>query len=514
MKSAETSMDNLAEYQLFTDMIDENKSVRNIQNEFAKMIDGNENKSIQNIQDKFTKMIGNSMPWRDPNVSKENEERDLAQIIQQSVSLRVSKSTYIGGIFSCLAGFGIVYVPRNIKLINSGKYGFAVNSGKPYIMFPGWNSLLSPYSQYVGECNATKSIITVGSVTIVKIPEGSIGLAMNNTDPEVLLPGTHCRNNGTFKYEMTKSLDDSFFEFKQLKFLTVQTGYVRICYMNGIALVLPEGRYGINSPYFFVGPLVNTQQQNLKFEKHNVLLDGGINMLVEGLLTYQVTDAEKLIKNMGAENLVRSIKDITKAELARVFAIIHLEQISSITYNETFKDKENNQHETRIRICDDVMRLIRPYTDTWGVSIINFQLESTKLSDEKYSDEYESASLAIAKAKAELQANAAQNKILIQRSTAEADALRIKAEGEKTAKLIQAEADAKALIIHAQAISESMIVEGEGRNKAASTMQDKFGQELALLQEKVKFAHGLNATTLVIGGDNDLAKNITPVLKL
>lgn len=478
------------------------------------------NRSITSsrIEEKFTKLMGDQMPWRESNISKDNEEYDLAKIIQNSKSMRVTTTTCITGGLSCFPFiFGIAYVPCNIKLIDSGMYGFAVNSGKPYIMFPGWNSLLSPYSHYVGEFNQTDNLINVGSVTIVRVPEGSIGLAMNNTQPEVLLPGTHCRNCGTFKFGMTKSLDDPFFEYGQLKFLTIQTGFVRICYLNGKAMVLSEGRYGINSPYFKVGPLVNTQQQNLKFEKHNVLLDGGINMLVEGLLTYQITDAEKLIKNMGPESLVRSITDITKADLARVFATIHLEQISSVSYNEIFKDKENTsntQRETRIRICEEVIRLIKPYTDAWGVSIVNFQLESTKLTDEKYSREYESASLTIAKAKAELQANAAQNRLLIQRSTAEADALRIKAEGEKTAKLIGADADAKALLIHAEAVSQSMIVEGEGRNKAASTMQDKFGQELALLQEKVKFANGLKATTLLIGGDDNLAKNVTPMLKL
>ena len=479
----------------------------------------NSEQKVVNIKQKFTELIGDEMPWRESNVSKDNEEFDLAKIIQNSASMKVSGSTYVAGAALCCVVVGFCYVPCRIKLIDSGKYGFVVNSGKPYIMFPGWNSLLSPYSTYVDEYDATDSLITVGSVTIVRIPEGSVGLAMNNTQPEVLLPGTHCRNNATFKYKDTKSLDTQFIEFGQIKFLIVQTGYVRICYLNGKALVLPEGRYGINSPYFVVGPLVNTQQQNLKFEKHNVLLDGGINMLVEGLLTYQVTDAECLVKNMGAENLVRSIKDITKAELARVFAIIHLEQISSVSYNETFKDNQNQnphlaQNETRIKICEEVMRLITPYTNSWGVTIINFQLESTKLSDEKYSHEYESASLTIAKAKAELQANAAQNKILIQRSGAEADALRIKAEGAKTAKLIAADADAKAMMVNADAVARSMVIEGEGRNKAASSMQDKFGQELALLQEKVKFANGLKATTLVISGDDNLTKNITPMLQL
>jgi len=61
----------------------------------------------------------------------------------------------------------------------------------------------------------------------------------------------------------------------------------------------------------------STQQQNLKFNKHPVLLDGGISMLVEGLLTFQVTDVEMLICSLGQKDLVRALEDVTEAEIAR-----------------------------------------------------------------------------------------------------------------------------------------------------------------------------------------------------
>jgi len=57
-------------------------------------------------------------------------------------------------------------------------------------------------------------------------------------------------------------------------------------------------------------------------------------MLVEGLLTYHITNVEKLIQNLGHDNLVTNIQNITKAEMSKIFASIHLEQISSITFNE------------------------------------------------------------------------------------------------------------------------------------------------------------------------------------
>ncbi len=59
--------------------------------------------------------------------------------------------------------------------------------------------------------------------------------------------------------------------------------------------IYKEGRYAVNSGTFTIGKIVNTQQQNVRFEKHLVLLDGGISMLVQGLMTYQVESVETLI---------------------------------------------------------------------------------------------------------------------------------------------------------------------------------------------------------------------------
>jgi len=63
----------------------------------------------------------------------------------------------------------------------------------------------------------------------------------------------------------------------------------------------------------------------LRFEKHRVLLDGGIQMLVEGLLTYHIFDVELLVRNLGIDHLVENIQNVTKAEMSKIFAAIHLE---------------------------------------------------------------------------------------------------------------------------------------------------------------------------------------------
>jgi len=228
-------------------------------------------------------------------------------------------------------------------------------------------------------------------------------------------------------------------------------------------------------------------------------LDGGISLLVEGLLTFQVTDPALLIKQLGERDLLQAVSQTTKAELSRVFSSIHLEQISTAQMpSESKREKKEltsvlgqqpptHEGEIRNEACSDIIRSVRPITEQWGVKIINFQLESTTLADKKYAAEYEEASLAMAKAKSNRRAVEATNDIMIQKAKAAATALKIEAEGQKTAMLIQAEAKA-----------ESRRIEAKGRNDAAEMMTNSFAMKYALSGQQVEFASALKAKVLTV----------------
>lgn len=237
-------------------------------------------------------------------------------------------------------------------------------------------------------------------------------------------------------------------------------------------------------------------------------------MLVEGLLTYQVTDVEQLIKELGNKDLQRAIQDVTKAELSRVFSTIHLEQITYGSQGDPGAppakpgllgeggvqdagsvEGQSSNVEARTMICSSVIAAIQPYTASWGVKIINFQLESTKIADKKYAEEYEEASLGLAKAKANQRAITAQNEIMLQKANAEAVAGKIKAEGIKASVIITAEGAAEARKIDARA-----------RNDAAKMMQDDFAKQFALSGQQVEFAKGLKATSITVLPDSAVGK--------
>jgi len=266
----------------------------------------------------------------------------------------------------------------------------------------------------------------------------------------------------------------------------------------------------VNHVAFRVSNIINTQQQNLRFSRHLVLLDGGIAMYIEGLLTFKVVDVEKLIKELGERDLRRSIEDVTKAEIARAFSGVHLEQISSSAVAKpsdailgtTVTVSGEHEGEERSKLCAQIITFISPLCSSWGVKIINFQLESTKIADEKYAQEYEQASLAMAKAKANLRSVDAENEIQLRRASARAKSVQIEAEGKKDSLVILAEAEA-----------EARKIEAEARNAAAVSMTDEWGRKYAKAAQQVEFANVLQAKQLTVVAESGLGRAMLPILQ-
>jgi len=332
------------------------------------------------------------------------------------------------------------------------------------------------------------------------VASGELGLALHNGFPEVLLPGIHARRSGTFKFQQTVDISRDVIVFGPVKIFTVRSGYVQVCYSKGKIQVFGPGRYGVNDGTFVVSSPVTVTQENLRFSKHPVLLDGGINLLVEGLLTYKVVNVELLIRQLGEGNLERALTDVTKAELARVFASVHLEQISTaqaepMTSEEMqamgITDAGEREGKERAKICEHVLQFVRPIVQPWGVSIVCFQLESTSIADMEYAKQYEFASLNVAKVKANLRSVEMENEIRLRKAQAVSTSAKIEAEGVGEATLIEARASAECLEIDA-----------DSRNAAGELMAIPFAQQMALAEQRVTFARSLKATNVNILAQN------------
>jgi regulator of protease activity HflC (stomatin/prohibitin superfamily) len=459
---------------------------------------------------------------------------DLPKIVPQG-----DASGWIGPMLCCMTGVGCPYVCCRQFLVSRGEYAVALNNGVPEIYFPGRHVLMSPLSELNGIYNSGSDRIVSGPLSIVRVPIGQCGLAFCDGLVQILLPGVHGYNNAAFRFQGLASLDSDLIAHGPIKIFIVRSGYERVCFDNGKVLIFKEGRYAVNSATFTVDKAIDTQMQLLRFDEHQVLLDGGVSLLVQGLLTYQIFSVQTLVYQLGDKDLRRAIEDVTEAELSKVFAAIHLEQISSPVMTEgevamgghdagmLGKDLVSNEDTVRSRICRRVENDIRPILRAWGATVISFQLESTKLADKKYAAEYEAASLQVAKAKANLRALDAQNEVLIQTSQAQAAAVQIQAQGQKLksvleaqaqaaavtieaeARVVAAEAQKKALLIAADAQAQARVIEAKSRNEAAQKMTDPFAQKFALSAQSVEFARSLKANVLTVTPDSLVGRNIS-----
>ena len=455
------------------------------------------------------------IPCVEPNVRPSHEIEDIEKGIGYIKDSGIGACDLITMTLTGITIIGSFVVCSNTVLINSNEYGFIVNSGQVMFLKPGWHYIGYPFMTGLIRQDISSEHMKINNVQIFRIRQDEIGIGIDNTNMEILLPGTHIRTSGAYVFKARHKLNNNITE-GPFKVMTVKTGSVCICYDNGMAEILTEGRYAVNSNGFMLGGMLDITQQNLKFSKHRVLLEGGINMLIEGLLTYQVMDVAKLIKNVDIKSLNKYLEEIMKADLTKVFSTIHLEQISSSTYGE-IKKSDEKAAETRLYIYESIMKMIKPQADQWGVKIINFQLESTQLADQKYSQDYEAASLQIAKSKAELRAQEAQNLIQRQKAETQAGISQIQAETERNVQLIRAKAQADSTIMQAEAAAQAILKEGEAKAKAADMMTSKYGQDLALLGQKSKIAEGLKIHTLVMGNGGEgksMIDSIVPVLNL
>jgi regulator of protease activity HflC (stomatin/prohibitin superfamily) len=463
-----------------------------------------------------------ALPFYEPNVRAGKEYEDIERLVNKEHGAKGADSN---GLFWWLAASLPLCIPicSGATLIASGDLGLATDNGRQHVLKPGWHFLLRPFTGLKGKAHMVDTIIRHGQVTIIRVLQGQIGLAFNDSSPYLLLPGCHVFNSPVFRFQNIVSLSDALIQHGPITIFTVASGTVRVCYDSGQVKIFEAGRYGICSPNFLVGAIIKTQQQNLAFDKHQVLLEGGINLLVQGLLTYQVIDVAKLITQLGETDLQRAIMDTTKAELARVFAGIHLEQISAQAQSTDEKKEasllasqqgevEGVDRNIRSWICAQVVQDIGPLTAGWGIRVINFQLESTKIAEPRYAMEYEEASLAMAKAKANRRAVTTQNDILIQKAEAASRAVQIEAEGKKISAIKGAEARAESQLVEAKASAKARVMEADARNDAASKMADEFGRKLAVMDRNVSIAGGLRATTLVVSNDAGIARSVlTPV---
>lgn len=196
-------------------------------------------------------------------------------------------------------------------------------------------------------------VIRYLSFTAIRIEAGCFGLARNGAAIELLTSGVHVRTSPLFSFDQNDIFDINTFRralvfrppediiFGPLKMFIVRPNRARICFDNGKAVVFRQGRYAINSNMFdtLYGPTddmpqaepieLNLSIRTLFTSRHRVLLADGVSLAVTCVITFRITDPEKLVRTVGFREYERALTDVLEAQLTDEFAKLHLVQISA-----------------------------------------------------------------------------------------------------------------------------------------------------------------------------------------
>ncbi|HEY9757798.1 MAG TPA: hypothetical protein V6C97_21705 [Oculatellaceae cyanobacterium] len=115
--------------------------------------DGNVN--VAGIE--FTKVFGN-LPLVKPNVRC---DEDVVQMVNKYGGESDSTKWCLGTL-CCLTGIGACYLGCcKTTLVQQGQVGFAMNSGRPNLLGPGWHVLVSPLNSIETTKSWGEDVITV-----------------------------------------------------------------------------------------------------------------------------------------------------------------------------------------------------------------------------------------------------------------------------------------------------------------------------------------------------------------
>ena len=169
-------------------------------------------------------VIGNTpIPCVKPNISSRNEIEDIERLISNSKKSGLGCCDITTIALTYMTVIGCCYACKNTILINSNEYGFIIDSGKVLFLKPGWHYIGYPFMTGLVRHDISSDYMRVNNVMIIRIRQDEIGIGLDNTNMEILLPGTHVRTNAAYIFRKRCRLNDDVNE-GPLKVLTVRTG--------------------------------------------------------------------------------------------------------------------------------------------------------------------------------------------------------------------------------------------------------------------------------------------------
>mmetsp|Transcript_35197 Transcript_35197/g.105126 ORF Transcript_35197/g.105126 Transcript_35197/m.105126 type:complete len:919 (-) Transcript_35197:150-2906(-) len=150
--------------------------------------------------------------------------------------------------------------------IPKGSVAKVFHDNKPRLLGEGTHTIESTNFEYVGvESLISNPYVVHGTMTILRVTLGNIGLAWNNNEPQFIdKPGLYEFDSADFTFVGFKSADERIIELGAKKIVQVFTGEVAVTYSQGELKVLDNGRHIIESSTHIFERFLSTKQKSIR----------------------------------------------------------------------------------------------------------------------------------------------------------------------------------------------------------------------------------------------------------
>jgi regulator of protease activity HflC (stomatin/prohibitin superfamily) len=213
-----------------------------------------------------------------------------------------------------------------------------------------------------------------------------------------------------------------------------------VCFWTFVA----HNEYGKYIRFVRVMRKIDLRESVYDFPKQNVITKDNVNIEINALLYYQITDPKAAVYEVS--NLPEAIEKLTQTTLRNV--------IGSMDLDETLVSRDFINGKLQV-ILDEA-------TDKWGVKINRVELQEVNPPRD---------------------IQVAMEKQM--RAERDRRAIILESEGEKRAAILKAEGDRESRVLKAQGIAESTILEAEGQAQARLKIIQAEAQALETIQKAI-----------------------------
>ena len=163
-----------------------------------------------------------------------------------------------------------IAVANTLHVITVGReeLGLCLANAQGHFLGPGRHAICHARFEFRGLSSAKSEYLTVGSKHRVFLAEGRLGLAWDGGRPIVLEPSPErapqCFDSPTFAFERSVPATQQVIVHGSVKVITVRQGFVGVSFKDGSLEVLPPGRHVISSVTHAFSGFLPTGQQTMQ----------------------------------------------------------------------------------------------------------------------------------------------------------------------------------------------------------------------------------------------------------